>query len=231
MKHKKRLFKVSSTAVALSIGFSALAPMSSVFAAEKDNNIPVASNLLQDQTVEKQKQVYKKELSNLSPEEVASNFERIHNQYKMEEAFSLKDQAFVEMYAKKTSNPSDVSLFASKSIYGSKTSNGVTVTVSGTIKDNIQNIINQSFGASNLKTSTTAGASKVSSVKTVVYHDAYGVVGSGGVGKVYSGSISTSGKNTTLTSTKNYTAIVAYATTWCTVTVNHSGGTFTVNPS
>ncbi|MGF9853126.1 hypothetical protein ABHN09_16380 [Bacillus paramobilis] len=228
MKQKKTIFKISSTAVALSIGFSALAPMSSVFATEKDNNIPAVSNISQDQTVENQKQDYKKELLNLSLEEVASNFERIHNEYKMEEAFSLRDQVFVEMYAKK---PNEVSLYASKSIYGSKTSNGVTVTVSGTIKDDIQNIINQSFGASGLKTSTTAGASKVSSVKTVVYHDAYGLVGSGGVGKVYSGSVSTSGLNTTLTATKNYTAVVAYASTWCTVTVNHSGGTFTINPS
>ncbi|WP_440603373.1 hypothetical protein [Bacillus sp. GB_SG_008] len=188
------------------------------------------SNLSHEKTVENQKQAYKEKLSNLSHEEVVSNFERIHNEYKMGEAFSLKDQAFVEMYAKQPL-PSGISLFASKSIYGTKTANGVTVTVSGTIKDDIQNLINQSFGASNLKTSTTAGASKVSSVKTVVYHDAYGLVGSGGVGKVYSGSISTSGLNTTLTATKNYTAVVAYASTWCTVTVNHSGGTFTINPS
>lgn len=223
--NKKTILKVSSAALALSIGFTALAPVSSVFAAEKDNNISVVSNLSQNQ-----KQVYKEELSNLSPEEVVSNFERIHNEYNMEEAFTLRDQIFVEMYAKRP-NTSEISLFASKSIYGSKSANGVTVTVSGTIKDDIQNIINQSFGASGLKTSTTAGASKVSSVKTVVYHDAYGLVGSGGVGKVYSGSISTSGLNTTLSSTKNYTAVVAYASTWCTVTVNHSGGTFTVNPS
>ncbi|MGE7606185.1 hypothetical protein ACQKML_06190 [Peribacillus frigoritolerans] len=178
-------------------------------------------------TVKDEKQVYKEELENLTKYEVIANFERIHEEYNMEEPFSLKDQTFVEMYAKK---PSLITSYASKTISGSKTSNGVTVKVSGTLKDDIQNIINQSFGASNLKTSTTAGTSKVSSVKTVVYHDAYGLVGSGGIGKVYSGSLSTSGKNTTLSSTKKYTAVVAYASTWCTVTVKHSGGTFTVNP-
>ncbi|MCM3196820.1 hypothetical protein [Priestia megaterium] len=178
-------------------------------------------------TAEDQKQVYKEELANLTQDEVIANFERIDKEYAMEEPFSIKDQTFIEMYAKK---PSAITLFASKSISGSNSSNGVTVKVSGTIKDDIQNVVNQSFSASNLKTSTTAGASKVSSVKTVVYHNAYGLVGSGGVGKVYSGTLSTSGKNTTLTATKRYTAVVAYASTWCTVTVKHSGGTFTVNP-
>ncbi|MFJ7640729.1 hypothetical protein [Peribacillus sp. NPDC097225] len=181
------------------------------------------------QTVETEKEAYKEELSNLTQEEIDAYFEKIDQEYNIGEEFSLKDQTFVEMYAKKA-NPSGMTLFASKSISGSKTSNGVTVKVSGTIKDDIQNILNQSFSASSLKTSTTAGSSKVTSVKTVVYHNAYGLVGSGGVGKVYSGSLSTSGKNTTLTATKKYTAVVAYASTWCTVTVNHSGGTFTINP-
>jgi len=185
-------------------------------------------NAASDQiTVEDQKQAYKEELANLTQDEVIANFERIDKEYAMEEPFSVKDQIFIGMYAKK---PSAMTLFASKSISGSNSSNGVTVKVSGTIKDDIQNVVNQSFSASNLKTGTTAGASKVSSVKTVVYHNAYGLVGSGGVGKVYSGTLSTSGKNTTLTATKRYTAVVAYASTWCTVIVKHSGGTFTVNP-
>ncbi|MED3940982.1 hypothetical protein P4643_05530 [Priestia megaterium] len=185
-------------------------------------------NAASDQiTVEDQKQAYKEELANLTQNEVIANFERIDKEYAMEEPFSAKDQTFIEMYAKK---PSAMTLFTSKSISGSNSSNGVTVKVSGTIKDDIQNVVNQSFSPSNLKTSTTAGASKVSSVKTVVYHNAYGLVGSGGIGKVYSGTLSTSGKNTTLTATKRYTAVVAYASTWCTVTVKHSGGTFTVNP-
>ncbi|MDI3411668.1 hypothetical protein QKW52_21725 [Bacillus sonorensis] len=182
------------------------------------------------QTVEGQKQAYKEELTNLTQEEIVSNFERINREYNIGEEFSLKDQIFVEMYASPV-NPEGVNILATKYISGSKTSNGVTVKVNGNIKDDIQNLINQSFGASNLKTSTTAGASKVTSVKTVVYHNAYGLVGSGGIGKVYSGSISTSGKNTTLTATKRYTAVVAYASTWCTITVNHKGGTFTINPN
>ena len=53
-------------------------------------------------------------------------------------------------------------------------------------------------------------------------------MGSGGVGKVYSGSISKSGKNNTIDSWKRYTAVVAYASTWDTVTVNYNGGTFTI---
>ncbi|MDA2566429.1 hypothetical protein PDQ34_21010 [Bacillus cereus] len=44
MKKKKIIFKVSSTALALSIGFTALAPTSLAFADEKDVNISVISN-------------------------------------------------------------------------------------------------------------------------------------------------------------------------------------------
>lgn len=171
---------------------------------------------------------YKEELSNLTQEEIHENFQRIDEEYDIGEEFSLKDQTFIKMYAKPVD--SKVSVLKSKKISGSKTQNGVTVKVSGTIKDDIQNVINQSFGASNLKTSTTKGASKVSSVKTTVHHNAYGLVGSGGIGKVYSGTLSTSGKNSTLNGTKRYTAVVAYASTWATATVKHSGGTFTVNP-
>ncbi|MCY7781649.1 MULTISPECIES: hypothetical protein [unclassified Bacillus (in: firmicutes)] len=173
---------------------------------------------------------FKEELSNLTQKEVVSNFQRIDQEYEIGEAFSEKDQVFIQMYAKPV-NDGMFSIAMSKYISGSKSANGVTVKVSGTIKDDIQNLINQSFGASNLKTSTTAGSSKVTSVKTAVHHNAYGLVGSGGIGKVYSGSLTTSGKNTTLTGTKRYTAVVAYATTWCSVTVNHTGGTFTINPS
>ncbi|MCY9374792.1 hypothetical protein MOF34_06490 [Bacillus sp. T17B1] len=173
---------------------------------------------------------FKEELSNLTQEEVVSNIQRIDQEYEIGEAFSEKDQVFIQMYAKPV-NDGMFSIAMSKYISGSKSANGVTVKVSGTIKDDIQNLINQSFGASNLKTSTTAGSSKVTSVKTAVHHNAYGLVGSGGIGKVYSGSLTTSGKNTTLTGTKRYTAVVAYATTWCSVTVNHTGGTFTINPS
>ncbi|PFA66950.1 hypothetical protein [Bacillus cereus] len=100
--------------------------------------------------------------------------------------------------------------------------------MSGRIDSNINNIINQSFGG-NVKTSNTAGASKVTLVKSKITHNVYGAVGSGGIGKVYTGSLSGSGKNNTINSTKRYTAIVAYASTCCDVTVKHSGGTFTLN--
>lgn len=42
MKSKKTIFKVSSTALALSIGFTALAPASSAFATENRNTTTVA---------------------------------------------------------------------------------------------------------------------------------------------------------------------------------------------
>lgn len=184
----------------------------------------------QEQMLEEQKQIYKNELKNLTLDEIIFNFERIQKEYKVGEVFSLKDQVFIEMYADKP-NSFGVTLYKAHSVFGTKTVNGITVKVEGTIKDDIQNLLKQSFGAYNLRTNTTAGANKVSSVKTVVHHDAYGLIGSSGIGKVYTGSISTSGLNTVFTATERYTGIVAYAATWCTVTVNHSGGTFTINPN
>lgn len=171
---------------------------------------------------------YKEELTDLTEEEVNERFSEIDKNYDLGEEFSKKDQAFIEMYAKPV-NSSGIELFKSKKVSSSRTVNGITVKVNGTINANVNGIINQSFGASNLKTRTTAGSSKVNSVKTKVHHNAYGLVGSNGVGKVYTGSISASGKNNTINSTKKYTANVVYASTWVEATVKYKGGTFTVN--
>lgn len=212
-KTKKSLFMVLVTALILGVTLP-----STSFASTKVNS--------ETETKEK---LYEEELSDLTQEEINSNFERIDKEYVIGEQFSIKDQTFIEMYAKPM-NTGGMTIFKTSKVSASKTVKGITVKINGAIKDDIQNVINQSFGAINLKTSTTAGASKVTSVKTVVNHNAYGLVGSDGVGKVYSGSVSTTGKNSTLDSTKKYTAIVAYASTWATVTVNHTGGSFTINP-
>lgn len=180
----------------------------------------------EDVDLKSEKEKYKTELSNLTEEEISKNFTRIDEEYDIGQEFSLKDQVFIEMYATPT-NPDGITLFKTKAVNKSKTFNGITVTINGSIYDDIQNIINQGFGASNLRTRTTAGASKVTSLKTVVHHNAYGLVGSNGaVGKVYSGTLSANGKNNTIDGGKRYNAIVAYATTWVTATVTHSGGTF-----
>lgn len=190
-----------------------------------ESYIPQEKN---DSDVKEEKEKYKKELSNLTKDEIISYFKKIDEEYEIGEAFSLKDQTFIEMYAKPV-NHSDIILNKSKSINKKRTVNGITITVKGTIYDDIQNFMNQSFGANNLKTRTTAGSSKVNSVTTRVYHNAYGLVGSNGVGKVYSGNIKATGKNNTINSRKRYTGIVAYASTWYEVTVKHTGGTFTVS--
>lgn len=181
-----------------------------------------------DTNTTEEEEKYKEELSNLTQEEITSNFERINQEYDIGEVFSPKDQTFVKMYAEPV-NSQEITTLGSTNIYGSETVNGITVEVSGTIGHDIQNIINHSFFG-NLQTNTTAGSDQVSSVETVVQHEAYGLIGSDGIGKVYSGSISSSGANNTLNATENYSGIVAYAVTTATVTVNHSGGTFTVNP-
>ena len=51
----------------------------------------------------------------------------------------------------------------------------------------------------------------------------------GAVGKVYSGTLSATGKNNTIDGGKRYNAIVLYASTWVSATVTHSGGTFYID--
>lgn len=206
-------------------------PFALVLGFSSNISVSAAEDSSSNQTVTvNEKEKYQEELSNLTQEEIISNYERIDQQYAVGEELSLKDQTFIEMYAKKPTT-SGITLFASKSISGSTTKDGVTVSVKGTINHDINNLVNQNFSATNVKTSTTKGASKVTSIKTVVHHTAFGLIGSGGVGKVYSGSLSTTGKNSTLNGTKYYTAVVAYATTWCDATVKYDGGSFTVNPN
>lgn len=190
--------------------------------------LPTTSFASTDSTQTAETEKYKEELSNLTDEEVSENFKRIDRDYDIGEVFSLKDQTFVQMYAEPVVS-SPITAFASKKVSGSRTVSGMTVKINGTLKHDINNILNQSFGASNLKTRTTKGYSKIRSIKTTVRHTAYGLIGSGGIGKVYSGSLSTSGKNSTLNGTKRYTAVVAYANTEASAVVNYSGGTFTVN--
>src|SRR5699024_4874596 len=98
--------------------------------------LPVTSFASTD-SVHNYKKKYKEELSNLNQEEIHENFQRIDEEYDIGEEFSLKDQTFIKMYAKPVD--SKVSVLKSKKISGSKTQNGVTVKVSGTIKDDIQN--------------------------------------------------------------------------------------------
>ncbi|MFD4704638.1 hypothetical protein ACFWM3_07200 [Gottfriedia sp. NPDC058432] len=182
----------------------------------------------QNQGINEQKENIKSTFLNLTEEQKIERFSKIDKEYDIGEPFDLEDQVFIEMFAEKQ-GVQKITPYASFPASKSKTVNGVTVKVSGNVSQDINNFINQSFGA-NVKTQTTAGATKVNSIKTVVYHNAYGIVGSKGVGKVYDGTLSTSGKNTTLNATKKYTAVVVYASTWCEVTVNHAAGTFTVNP-
>lgn len=84
---------------------------------------------------------YKKELSNLTKEEIRSYFMKIDEDYDVGEPFSLKEQTFIEMYAKPV-NPGEINLSKSLRINESKTVAGITVRVNGVIYDDIQNLIN-----------------------------------------------------------------------------------------
>ncbi|MFS0766912.1 hypothetical protein [Peribacillus phoenicis] len=85
-------------------------------------------------------------------------------------------------------------------------------------------IVNNSFGGYVTTTVTKGTPTKIT---TKIRHTAYGLVGSGGVGKVQDKTLTascTSGKYCTLKQTYPYTASVAYSTTYAEATISHSGG-------
>jgi len=112
--------------------------------AEEDSSNPIES------VNANEKAKYQDEFASLTEDEIVSNYERIDQQYDVGEELSLKDQTFIEMYAKKPAS-SEMTLFASKYISESRTVDGVTVSVKGTIKHDINNIF---YSKSRLKEGT-----------------------------------------------------------------------------
>ncbi|MEI3611860.1 hypothetical protein [Pseudogracilibacillus sp. SO30301A] len=105
-------------------------------------------------------------------------------------------------------------LLGTKSYSKTKTSNGITVKISGSVSVT-HGINNNTFGGTvNL---TTTKGSTPKKINTYISHEAFGIVGSGGIGKVYSGKVSYSCSNKKTCKsgkmTRKYTASTAYSMT------------------
>ena len=135
-----------------------------------------------------------KENKNLTTKEISKRFNKIDSTYRIGEPFSDKDAEFVVHYAVPKANSQKLTvtnkrITTTKSFKRTKTRYNVTITIKGSLR-HTQKIINHSYGGY-FYADITKG-SNVESLKNVITHKAYGVIGDSGtyIGIVHASSIS-----------------------------------------
>ncbi len=160
--------------------------------------------------------------------EIIKEIERIANSYDLYEPLKEKDAKFIEKYADMPTQSDAVGINGYNSISFDETkyntSGTVGVWITGMCWADI-GIINNSFGG-NFNTYVILGGSRVDKIVNTVRHTAFGLIGSGGIGKVYDGSITNTCYSSVCTtnSSKSYVASVAYSYTWVSATVYYDNG-------
>lgn len=181
-------------------------------------------------------------VATLTDEEIANKFLEIDSKYEVGEELSSEDAKFIKKYAKIANQESFVkrspldqnddliSTLATGTNFGGKGSNPSGTIAAATVGTYTLNpgYINQSYSIS-MTTAMTKGSA--SSIKNSYTHTAYGAIGSGGVGKVYSNSDSSSCSSQSCYSSfsDSYSAIVVYYTTVVKSLITYSGGSFTIS--
>jgi hypothetical protein len=165
--------------------------------------------------------------NNLTPQEITQRFQIINGKYKIGEVFSAEDAAFVKKYAERSASLG-VQSRKSRSFDLSKSNNKISFRMKGTVWTDI-GIINHSFGA---KFTTTVTKGTPISIKNSVTHTSYGIIGSGGIGKVYSGTLTTTCdggvKSCTIDEGERYVAALVYWRTDPKATVYYNGGSMSI---
>lgn len=158
----------------------------------------------------------------LTKEQIAQRFEEINAKYDIGEPFTPEDAEFVKKYAT-PANTNGVSPMKTDTFYVTGSSGPISGNISGSVTAN-HGVMTNSWGA-NFTTTVTKGTP--TSIKNTVSHTAYGLIGSGGIGKVYSNTLSATCKNTKsckLADSEKYSASVAYSYTVPKGTIYYSGG-------
>lgn len=183
----------------------------------------------------------------LTKEEIASKLLEIDGKYDVGQELNEEDANFIKKYGMKPAEPTSVivkkdahtlakeTLAAAASGTGSNFS-GTNSNSSGSVKASTigtytlnPGFINQSYQITMTTAMSKGTATKITNSYT---HTAYGAVGSGGIGKVYSNSdsSSTSSKPSCYSDFKDsYTAVVVYYTTVVKAVITYSGGSFTIS--
>lgn len=172
----------------------------------------------------------------LSEIDIMKRFEAIDKNYEIGEVLSLEDQRFVFKYANGYSNQlpkkdlnREMQPMSFNTFTGKSTINGIEAAILGT-HDLYNGWINNNYTIS-MTTAIGKNKSKVTKIKNEYEHYAFGLIGSGGIGKVYTKKDSTTcNSNTSCYSyfTNSYLASAALAYTNIKGTVYYSNGSFDV---
>ncbi|WP_096435694.1 hypothetical protein [Alteribacter populi] len=168
----------------------------------------------------------------LTTEEIIEKLEEIDTKYEVGDRLSDDDAEFIKEYAKMdvVYEATEIQPLGGNSFIrtGQNNSGSVRARAAGTVGSS-HGIINNSYYA-NFTTSITTGGYLVNSIRNSVSHSAYGAIGSGGIGKVFSGSKGTTCVTNTCESNlkESYSASVAYSSTIARATINWSSGSFTI---
>lgn len=172
----------------------------------------------------------------IDADDIQAKFEEIADSYELNEPLSDEDAAFVKKYSDTFVRDEDELIQPLKSSSFDKTKYNSGKSIGLWLKGNVKSshaVLSNSFGGRNA-TYVVKNSKKATKITAKIRHTAFGIIGSGGVGKVYDGSISATCKkkgvySCTAEGTKKYTASVAYSNTWATSTVTYgSGSTFSV---
>ncbi|PES23079.1 hypothetical protein [Bacillus cereus] len=176
--------------------------------------------------------------SKLTSEQVVQKFEEIDKKYPYNVELSKEDAKFIKEYADpnpalfgpdKAKAKMNYENYGKDSRYFNKSGSGsgISATINGYVWDDI-GIINNSFGA---YFSTSVNSGKATKIVNSVSITSYGLVGSGGIGKVYSKTLSSSNTNQNYLysdMSQGYTASVAYSSKFAKSVISNNSGSFTV---
>ncbi len=165
---------------------------------------------------------------NLTQEQISQRFQTINTTYKIGLPFSDEDSEFVRAYAKPANQSNAISLLSTVNIDNLGSANGVYGRIYGSIFSDISTV-NCSFGG-NLTGTATSSTHSISKLTIKVQHTSYGIIGSGGIGLVYSKTISASSSTSPVNFNKSqpYTAAALYCSTTCWLDVKYDSGTLSV---
>lgn len=177
---------------------------------------------------------------NLSQDQIEKRYNEISEKYDLYELLSNEDSEFMIGYRDKIDlfNTQENTMLRAginqnrniKTV--KKSQGGVTAQFSGSLfhKGGSAFGFSQYYGG-NLYLKILGGASKVTSVKGIIYHEAWGIAGEQGVIKVYNDNIQYTKSKAPFASSRmdrsqHYTAYVTLMKTYSKMIVNHKGGSF-----
>jgi len=183
----------------------------------------------------------------MTNEQITNRFIAINKKYDIGEPFSKKDATFILLYGM-YGNPED-----SNTVSATETDNA-TAAITSTETDNTgwlgvektkygAQVFLQAKGTVTVAvgggTNTFRGQASASvlsgsaqKIRLTTYHEAYGLVGTSGVGKVYSGSVTTGYKTSgwNMDMSKSYTSVLCiYTTIYTSADVQTASGTFNLS--